>query len=66
MSEYTIRVLSLDGQHSIEFVENHNADGEAIKAGRKVAQGLPFEVRRGDKKVYPPGTKPGNRPQGSG
>jgi hypothetical protein len=51
--EYEMRILDQDGATTVALVEYHLSDRSAIRAARKAAEGKPFEVWLGDKRVYP-------------
>jgi hypothetical protein len=52
MQDYEIRVLNFDGSAAIITAEIHLTDASAIRAGRALADGLPFEVWRGIDCIY--------------
>ena len=52
--EYEIRILDQNGEATVVLVEYQLTQNAAIRSARKEAQGKPFEVWRGDIRIYPP------------
>ena len=65
MHEYEIRVLNGDHTLSLSMRAQELNNDCAIREGRMIAQGKPFEVWRGDERIYckpAAGVTPGGAP----
>jgi hypothetical protein len=53
MGEYEIRIPQAEGSPTLISAEIHLTDASAVRSGKLMAQGRPFEVWRGSERIYP-------------